>query len=228
MTAVQPIRLGRTNCFLVRGNAAAVLVDTSTPGSERGFRKALARLSVEPTDVRCIVATHCHFDHVGALKAIREITNAPVVMHKLDAPVVERGENRIPPGTTLWGKILGALFRTFGGLARYEACKPDVTIDADMSLGPFGIPAHVIPTPGHTPGSLSVILESGEALVGDLAMNGFPLRAGPGIPAFAEDVEQVYASWEKVLAAGAETIYPAHGKPFPARTLRDILSRRIS
>jgi hydroxyacylglutathione hydrolase len=227
MTAVHPIRLGPTNCFLVRGDAAAVLVDTSTPGSERGFLKALARLDVKPSAVRCIVATHCHADHVGSLKAIREITGAPVVMHKLDAPIVERGERRIPPGTTGWGKALRVLFRAFGGLARYEPCKPDMTIDADMSLGPFGIAAHVIPTPGHTAGSLSVILENGEALVGDLAMNGFPLRAGPGIPAFAEDVAQVYSSWWKVLTAGAETIYPAHGKPFPANRLRDILSRRV-
>jgi hydroxyacylglutathione hydrolase len=227
MTAVHPIRLGRTTCFLVRGDAAAALVDTSVPGSERRFQKTLARLGLRPADVRCIVLTHCHFDHVGSLKAIRDLTGAPAVMHKLDAPAVAHGDSRIPPGTTPWGRILGALFRVFGGLARYEPCAADVTIDADMSLGPFGIAAHVIPTPGHTPGSLTVLLDSGEALVGDLAMNGFPLRAGPGIPAFAENLEQIYSSWEKVLAAGAETIYPAHGKPFPATRLRDILSRRV-
>jgi hydroxyacylglutathione hydrolase len=228
MTAVHPIRLGRTTCFLLCGDAAAVLVDTSVPGSEPRFQRALARLGLRPADVGCIVVTHCHFDHVGSLKAIRDLTGAPVVMHKLDAPAVERGDARIPPGATAWGKVLRALLRALGGLARYEPCTADVKIDADMSLGPFGIAAHVIPTPGHTPGSLSVLLDSGEALVGDLAMNGFPMRAGPGIPTFAEDIGQVYSSWEKVLAAGAETIYPAHGKPFPAQRLREILGRRTA
>ncbi len=228
MMAIHSIRLGRTNCFLLRGDGPAVLIDTSTPGTERKLQKSLARLDIKPADVRCIVATHCHFDHVGSLKAVQEMTGAAVVMHTLDAEVVARGENRLPPGATAWGKVLGCPLRILQNLWRYEPLKPNVTIDAEISLEPFGIPAHVIPTPGHTPGSLSVVLKSGEALVGDLAMNGFPMRVGPGIPTFADDIEQVYASWEKILAAGAETIYPAHGRPFPADRLRDILSRRTS
>ena len=228
MTAVNSIRLGHTNCFLLHGDGPAALVDASTPGTERKLAKALGRLSVEPTDVRCIVATHCHFDHVGSLKAIRQMTRAPVVMHKLDAGVVAGGDSPIPPATTAWGKVLRWLLSIAQGAGRYEALGADVTIDGEMSLEPFGIPARVLPTPGHTPGSLSVLLAGGEALVGDLAMNSLPLRIGPGMPTFADDVEAVYASWEKLLAAGATTIYPAHGKPFPADRLRDILSRRIS
>jgi hydroxyacylglutathione hydrolase len=228
MTAVNSIRLGHTNCFLLRGDEPAVLVDTSTPGTERKLEKAFRQLGVQPGDVRCIVATHCHYDHVGSLKAVREMTRAPVVMHKLDAGVVARGHSPIPPATTAWGKVLRWLLTIAPGAGRYEALGPDVTIDGEMSLEPFGIPARVLPTPGHTPGSLSVLLASGEALVGDLAMNGFPLRIGPGIPTFADSVKQVYASWEKLLAAGATTIYPSHGKPFPANHLRDVLSRRVS
>jgi hydroxyacylglutathione hydrolase len=228
MRALNSIRLGRTNCFVLCGDGPAVLVDASTPGMERKLAKALARLGIEPTDVRCIVATHCHSDHVGSLKAVREMTHAPVVMHTLDAKVVARGDSPIPPGTTTWGKLLRALLAVPSKLGHYEPLGPDVTIDSEMSLEPFGIPARVLPTPGHTPGSLSVLLASGEAIVGDLAMNGFPLRIGPGMPTFADDMEAVYASWEKLLAAGATTIYPSHGKPFPADRLRDILSRRIS
>jgi len=207
-----------SNAFFIQSEKTC-LVDV-------GMDAGPALQGLKDVELGYLVCTHCHIDHVGSLNAIRAMTGASVVMHTLDAPVVERGENTIPPAATGWGKVFGCLLRMSQGRARYEPFKPQVTIDAEMSLEPFGVAARVIPTPGHTPGSLSVILESGEALVGDLAMNGFPMRRGPGIPTFAENVQEVYASWQKVLAAGAETIYPAHGKPFPATRLRDILTRR--
>ena len=213
MNAVYPVRLGRTTCYLV-------------PGTERKLAASLERLGIAPRDVRCIVATHSHYDHVGSLRAVRELTGAAVVMHKHDAGAVAAGRSRTPPGTTGWGKVLGFLMRALRLPQEFPAIRPNLTIDAEMSLEPFGIPARVLHTPGHTRGSVSVVLASGEALVGDLAMSGFPLRAGPGIPVFAESIDDVYESWEKILAAGATTIYPAHGRPFPADRLRDILSRR--
>jgi glyoxylase-like metal-dependent hydrolase (beta-lactamase superfamily II) len=90
----------------------------------------------------------------------------------------------------------------------------------DFSLEAYGIPARVIYTPGHTMGSMSVLIESGEAIVGDLAMNMKLLRLSPGMPIFAEDVSLIKPSWKKLLDLGARTIYPAHGRPFSAEVLR--------
>ena len=59
-----------------------------------------------------------------------------------------------------------------------------------MSLAGYGIPGKIIYTPGHSMGSVSVLLDNGEAFVGDLAMNEFPLRLSPGLPIFAEDMEK--------------------------------------
>jgi glyoxylase-like metal-dependent hydrolase (beta-lactamase superfamily II) len=50
-------------------------------------------------------------------------------------------------------------------------------------------------------------------------MSGPPLRLRPGPPIFAEQPELLAASWRAVVAAGAHTIYPAHGKPFPAELM---------
>ena len=67
-------------------------------------------------------------------------------------------------------------------------------------------------------------MDSGEAFVGDLAMNGLPLRLGPGMPAVAEDTAAVKESWRLLLDRGATWIYPAHGKPFKAEILEKKLS----
>ena len=71
---------------------------------------------------------------------------------------------------------------------------------------------------------MSVILETGEAFVGDLAVNAFPMKIGLEIPALAENIQEIYVSWEKLLSAGATMIYPAHGTPFPV----DHLERQLS
>jgi glyoxylase-like metal-dependent hydrolase (beta-lactamase superfamily II) len=87
------------------------------------------------------------------------------------------------------------------------------------------LPGEVIHTPGHSPGSVSLLLASGDCFVGDLAMNGLPLRRGPGLPVFADDLERVRRSWRMLLDRGARTVYPAHGRPFDAERIRCCLTR---
>jgi glyoxylase-like metal-dependent hydrolase (beta-lactamase superfamily II) len=93
-----------------------------------------------------------------------------------------------------------------------------------LSLSDYGIPGRVLHTPGHSAGSVSILLDSGEAFVGDLAMNKFPLRLSPGLPIFAEDQEAVVRSWSMLLEQGATTVYPAHGGPFSADVIRNAIA----
>jgi len=90
-----------------------------------------------------------------------------------------------------------------------------------MDLAPYGIPGRVIHTPGHTLGSVSVLLDTGEAFVGDLAMNRLPLRAAPGMAIFGEDEDLMKKSLARLAELGARMIYPAHGKPFELDRLAD-------
>lgn len=62
--------------------------------------------------------------------------------------------------------------------------------DENFTLTPFGIPGNVVYTPGHTMGSVSILLEIGDAFVGDLAMNGLPFGFRPGLAIFAEDIKK--------------------------------------
>ena len=109
-------------------------------------------------------------------------------------------------------------------LIRIPGAHVDVVLgDEGFSLAEYGISGKVIYTPGHSSGSVSVLLETGDVFVGDLAMNKFPLRLRPGLPIFAEDKQKVKESWKLLLDQGAKTIYPAHGKSFSVDTIQKAL-----
>ena len=75
----------------------------------------------------------------------------------------------------------------------------------------LGVQGEVIETPGHSPDSVSLLMDSGLAFVGD--MN----------PLYLEDAEnhaQEVASWNQLLERGARTFYPAHAEPFAAEEIR--------
>jgi glyoxylase-like metal-dependent hydrolase (beta-lactamase superfamily II) len=131
-----------------------------------------------------------------------------------------------PPAVTVWGRFLAGVEKIFFPGIDIPAAKVDIVLeDRIFSLAEYGIPGRVLPTPGHIRGSVSVLLETGDAFVGDLAVNVRPLRLSPGPPLYAEDVQRVRESWKFLLSEGAKTVYPAHGRPFPADVIRKALWR---
>ena len=150
------------------------------------------------------------------------MTRAKVVVHKNEKNMLEKGQLKVPPGVTRWGKIMGVLLKGIGRKISTEPNKVDIVMEEeDFSLEEFGIPGKIIFTPGHSLGSISVVLESGEAFVGDTAMNSFPLTIGPNLPIFAEDLSALRNSWRKLIDKGAKKIYPGHGKPFDIEKLTE-------
>ena len=80
-------------------------------------------------------------------------------------------------------------------------------------------------TPGHCLDHLALALDTGQVFCGDMA-SSFLLWAGVKYcTLFMTDLDAAYCSWQKVLAAGATRLYPAHGRPFPAEKLRENLGR---
>lgn len=220
---IYPIKLGVDHCYLLRGDGI-IMIDGGAPNQTKRFLKALERLSIQPRDIRLLVLTHGHWDHISSVKAIKELTGAPIAMHRQEKECLEKSLKRVPPGVTIWGRIFVNLMAMFMPIVHIPATDVNIVLsDADLSLAEYGIRGKIIYTPGHSMGSVSILLESGDAFVGDLAMSGFPLRLNPGLPILAENMQKVKESWKVLLDQGAKKIYPAHGKPFSADIIQEAL-----
>lgn len=217
------IKLGLNSCYLIRGKDV-VLIDGGMPNKLQVFKRVLTRLDINPSDIKLIVLTHSHFDHSGSALEIREFTGAKIAIHESERTYLENGGMIIPKGVNFYGKVTKPwLFAIFKKIS-FPKFKPDILItDVPYPLKSYGIDGNIIHTPGHTVGSISVILDSGEAFVGCMAHNGFPFRLRPGLPIYAQDIEAIKKYWKILIGRGIKMIYPGHGKPFPVEVIKKSL-----
>ena len=225
--SIHPIDLGFTRCYLIR-DQGVIMVDAGGSGRAGSFKRALDRVPVDPEEIQLVVITHGHWDHIASAKEIKELTGAKIALHGREKDWLENPSgppSPVPPGVTAWGRIMVKMLKPFMHQIEIPPTEVDVVLgDEGLALAEYGIAGRVLYTPGHSSGSVSVLLDTGDAFVGDLAMNRFPLRLSPGLPVLAEDMPSVKKSWIQLLDAGAETVYPAHGKAFPAEIIRKALS----
>jgi glyoxylase-like metal-dependent hydrolase (beta-lactamase superfamily II) len=222
------------NAHMIIGSSGCILVDAGTPGSESKIGKVLRRHGMSFKDIKLIVITHAHVDHAGSAATLRELSGAPIVGHKDDLKYYKR-EMPMTFCPTGWA---GRLFlKTPVVHEPYQAFEPDILLtNGDiLNLSKYGIPALIKHTPGHTAGSISVELNTKEALVGDLIASGILIggliRTGCAIrPPFEDDPRAVGIELQRLLDSGIEKFYMGHGGPLAAcevqRHARDLLAMK--
>jgi hydroxyacylglutathione hydrolase len=216
--------MGFCTSYLVR-DRGAVLVDAGQLGYGDAFRRRLAQVGVAPNELTLVFLTHGHWDHIGFLGELRGMSHAPVAINHRERPWVEQGLKPLPPPITVWGRLLESFIKTFiMPKQTFGAVPVDIALGDDpFPLRAFGVDGSLFSTPGHSSGSMSLILRTGEAFVGDLAVNGPPQRLGPNKSAFAEEPGTIPQSWRVILQAGARVVHPAHGRTFNALALERLL-----
>lgn len=219
---VIPISLSVAKAFLIK-ETGSILVDTGTPDNEDKILKKLNEKGIAPKTIRLIIITHGHYDHLGSAFALREITGAPIVMHKSDAESARTGDSQKLKGRGWLGKLAAPLMNfNKTEKPRFTPFEPDIVIEGEMNLESYGISGKILPTPGHTPGSISIGLASGEVIIGDLLMGGFLFPKRPNFPFILNNMEQVKASIKSILRLNPKIICCTHGGPFEPK---DVVER---
>jgi glyoxylase-like metal-dependent hydrolase (beta-lactamase superfamily II) len=194
----------RDNAFLIEGDDGFTLVDVGWARAPRVLLDAVADLGCKPADIRRIVLTHAHPDHVKGAAEFRRRTGAHILIHEADAAWLQTG--RVPSDGR--SGTLGRMIDRLPPLHWTPVEPDDVLCDGDHIDGSGGL--RVIHTPGHTPGHIVLHHEpSHTVLVGDALFNrGSELSLGPAV--LAADPAARPASLAK-LPADATTVGFAHG-----------------
>ena len=206
---VVPIKLGSVSVFLIKGSKP-ILIDTGYKNCEDKIIKAIEASGVNPKDIELIIITHGHNDHFGSAKALWEKLGAKIAIHKKDVDNIIKGNNGDLKPKGIFLKVLFFISNLFGKETKDEGLEPDIIIEDEIDLNSYGVNGRVIFTPGHTKGSISVVLDNGDAIIGDLLMKLFPWGK-PAKAAWAEDAEESDISTKKVIKIASRNIYMSHG-----------------
>jgi hydroxyacylglutathione hydrolase len=215
---VIPVTSVAVNAFIVRGEQA-IIIDTGVPGFDARILKRMDEKFIKPTDISLILITHGHHDHYGSAFVLKQLTGAPVAVHKADSEPLKTGVNPKLLPTGAKGKIMVGLSKMLK-MPAIKGLDADILIEGEMDLSKYGVAGRVVPTPGHTHGSVSVFLDGGCALIGDLVFGGMMRKRAPGFPPFGYDNREIYRSIQKVLDFNPKIIYAGHGGPFTAESVR--------
>jgi glyoxylase-like metal-dependent hydrolase (beta-lactamase superfamily II) len=215
--SLQRLGNGLINAYLVEEAGEVTIIDAGVPGYWGDLPAELATMGRSIEDVRAIVLTHGHSDHIGFAERMRRERHTPVQVHELDAALA-RGE--VPnPAKGLGPTRLGPLIRFLvyagmrGGL-RNRPLGEVATFGDGATLDVPGSP-RVILVPGHTPGNAALHVPTHDALfVGD----AFATKAvttgdeGPRVAPFTADAEEAVRSLARIEHLEAQWVLPGHGE----------------
>ena len=204
--------LGRhaINTDLVLGRRP-ILVDAGTPGNGRRIHDQVAQNGVDPQDIALIVLTHGHIDHFGSAAELHRLTGAPVAGHVADLGPYRTGRARQPYLPT--GPMGRLMKRNKAMHVTVERVEPDLLVTGGTSLSDFGVEGRIMPTPGHTAGSVAVLTDAGDLVAGDLVANSFMglITGRPANPPFHDDPSGNLASLREMLALNPTRLHVGHG-----------------
>ena len=171
-----------------------------------------------------VIMTHTHFDHAGNAGMLRKRFSPLFIVHTFEKDFLESGDSPVPKGTMRWTRFIYNL-----GAERVqqwfhvEGVPAGIVLEDKYDLSEFGFNGFILNTPGHSSGSVSVVIDQEIAIVGD-TLGGF--ITGSVFPPWGDDTGEMIRSWKKLLDTGCKIFLPAHGFSISREKLETEYSRR--
>ncbi|MBP3809927.1 MAG: MBL fold metallo-hydrolase [Clostridiales bacterium] len=184
------IKYGNTNTVLLRGDRGSILIDTDYAGTLPAFYKAIKGLGIKVSDITYVLATHYHPDHMGLISELMSLGVKLIIM--------ETQMEHIHYSDEIYAREPDLGFKPI------DESQAQVVLfeESRKFLGELGIAGEIISTPSHSADSISVLLDDGTCIVGDLE----PLEY---LEAYEEN-KALKADWDALLSAAPKRIIYAH------------------
>ena len=206
---VDVVPMGFANAFLIEADDGLTLIDAGYPNKEAAVFGAIRGLGRSLDQLKHLIFTHGHPDHIGSAAAIVRETGARTYMHPLDIPIADSGGPFRPliPAPGLSRRLMCKLF--FHPDERLEPVAIDQPLTAGEILSIAG-GIEVIHTPGHCAGQVALLWRPGRMLfAGDVCMN----IMGLGDPVGFESLKDGRASQRKLASLSFDAAGFGHGQP---------------
>jgi glyoxylase-like metal-dependent hydrolase (beta-lactamase superfamily II) len=192
---------GDCSFFLVDvGGGKCVLIDCGVGEGHSRLLKNLKSLDFKVTDIDTLILTHCHIDHVGGAKKLKDGSGCTIVAHKGDSDAIEGRKPELTAAS--WYGV------------EYRPVKIDRMLEKKEETVKIGeVDFHCILTPGHTPGGISVYIDDG----GERILFGQDIH-GPFDPSWGSDMDQWKSSMRKLIGLKADILCEGHFGIFNGKT----------
>ena len=184
------------------------LVDAGLMGKGGYKIESIQNLGIELSDIKRIIMTHTHLDHIGCLSEIMEsIPHAELWVHSSEAGPLEEGDEGIVYGMDMFQSMCQSQYGIKPGAFRF---KVDKRLEGGETLEIGAMNWEVISIPGHSPGSIGLydragkILIPGDVVYADYAIGRFDLKGASGA--------QLRASLMSLAELDVDVLLPGHNR----------------
>jgi len=216
---------GLYNSFLLEEDGKLLLIDSGLPSKIKKLEENIRKLGFSPKDVRWMILTHIHTDHVGAAAWFQKEYGTQIIMHRNGREMAEKGTfdslKIVSPN-----KMMGN-FAYKQVVWEFPAFSPDIVVDSTYDLSKEGFNVQIQGVGGHTAGSV-VVAQGDRLFVGDLVRGALVSRHKPRIHFFAKDQTKVWDILQQLAQQSYSVWYPGHGGAFKPTDIEKFLNKHMN